>query len=256
LHQQFRGRLLSEGRLDGGGGLSVKTVRDILGILKGIFKRSKIPLSIDFQQASPKNECKEMRALDKTEREILKKQLIKNADEISIGVLLAMCSGVRIGELCALRWENIDLENKNLHIKNTLQRIPDLFAACAKTHVVVGSPKTRASVRTISLPDFLVDILTAKAKNPQAYFLSGAKDRFIEPRLVQYHFKKILKSCGIADANFHALRHTYATRCIELGFDAKTLSELLGHSNVNITLNRYVHSSQDLKREWMSKFIL
>lgn len=87
----------------------------------------------------------------------------------------------------------------------------------------------------------------------QGYLLTGSYERYIEPRNYQYHFKKILQQCKIPQTNFHTLRHTFATRCVELGFDVKTLSEILGHSNINITLNRYVHPSFNLKKQNMNK---
>jgi integrase len=173
-----------------------------------------------------------------------------------LGVLLSLYTGIRIGELCALRWENIDLTEKTMRINSTMQRIPDFTGGAAKTQVTITSPKSKCSVRTIPLPDFLAALLASFAAQPKAFLLTGEKLRFVEPRTVQNRFKAYIKACGIESANFHCLRHTFATRCVELGFDVKTLSEILGHSSVNITLGRYVHSSLDLKRTNMAKLTL
>ena len=121
-----------------------------------------------------------------------------------------------------------------------------------RTHIEIGEPKSQSSIRTIPIPDSIMKLLRSNYVEG-AYLLSGHSKYFIEPRTMENRFKSILKKCGIKDANFHSLRHTFATRCIEVGFDIKSLSEILGHANVNITLNRYVHPSMKLKRENMNK---
>ena len=134
-----------------------------------------------------------------------------------------------------------------------MQRLPnpDRFAL-KKTTVEIGEPKSQSSVRTIPLPEKLVSLLRSAYCN-DAYVLSGYKHYYIEPRTMENRFKAILKKCGIKDTNFHTLRHTFATRCVEVGFDVKTLSEILGHANVSITLNRYVHPSMKSKHENMNR---
>jgi len=126
-----------------------------------------------------------------------------------------------------------------------------------KTEVVITSPKSKSSVRDIPLPEFIVQNI--KSKNlyiPKAFLLSGDSSRYIEPRTLENRFKCCTRMCGIENVNFHMLRHTFATRCVEVGFETKSLSEILGHSSVNITLNRYVHSSMELKRLNMEKLYL
>ena len=122
-----------------------------------------------------------------------------------------------------------------------------------KTMVIIAEPKTECSIRTIPLPRQLIQIIKSSKLKQNGYLLTGSWEKYIEPRNYQYYFKKILRQCGIPQTNFHTLRHTFATRCVELGFDIKTLSEILGHSNINITLNRYVHPSFDLKKQNMNK---
>ena len=122
-----------------------------------------------------------------------------------------------------------------------------------RTKVITTPPKSTCSVREIPLPSDLFGLLKEMEMPADTYVLTGARDIYVEPRTMENRFKAIVKTCGIADANFHALRHTFATRCIELGFDAKSLSEILGHSSVKITMDRYVHPTMDLKQKNMEK---
>ena len=133
------------------------------------------------------------------------------------------------------------------------QRIQDRTNSEYKTRIVVTTPKSACSIRTIPVPHGLMTILTAHKASSTGYILTNSDQNPLEPRTMQNHFKKVLKNSGITSANYHSLRHTFATRCIELGFDVKSLSEILGHASVNITMNRYVHPSMDLKRENMQR---
>lgn len=198
-----------------------------------------------------------MRVLDKGEQEALLAILLHNTDLRKFGVLLCLYTGIRIGEICALKWENVDLINGVISIRKTLQRIQCIEPCTGrKTKVIITDPKSNCSIRDIPLPTFLTKMAQEYHSKPEAYVLTGCEEHYIEPRLLQYEFKKYIHACGLEGVNYHALRHTFATRCIELGFDAKTLSEILGHTNVNITLNRYVHSSLDTKRFCMEKLTI
>lgn len=135
----------------------------------------------------------------------------------------------------------------------THERIQDRTNSEYKTRIVVTTPKSACSIRTIPVPHGLMTILTAHKASSTGYILTNSDQNPLEPRTMQNHFKKVLKNSGITSANYHSLRHTFATRCIELGFDVKSLSEILGHASVNITMNRYVHPSMDLKRENMQR---
>ena len=128
-----------------------------------------------------------------------------------------------------------------------------LYEGGDKTKILIDSPKSPRSVREIPIPSFISPLLRNFAGYGHAHFLATCEADFIEPRTMQNHFAKIIRQANIADANYHALRHTFATRCIEAGVDIKSLSEMLGHANVNITLNRYVHSSLEQKRKGMKK---
>ena len=148
---------------------------------------------------------------------------------------------------------DIDLTNGFIYVSKTVQRINNNSEKGNKTKICIGEPKSSSSVREIPLPEFILEILRNYKRDKNCYILSGTQS-LIEPRTLQYRFKNILNSCGIRDVNFHILRHTYATLCIEIGFDVKALSELLGHTNVNITLNRYVHSSTEIKKKYIESF--
>lgn len=159
-------------------------------------------------------------------------------------------------EICALRWEDFDLENGLLHVKRSIQRIPNPDAAdnafAAKTKIIINDPKTNSSVRNIPIPAVFLPLFCQYRKNADFYVLTG-NDSYLEPKGYYRKYKQIMKKCGLGQFNYHALRHTFATRCIENDFDVKSLSEILGHANVSTTLQRYVHPSLRLKRQHMDR---
>ena len=260
LIEGFIRNQLDSGRLDGKGGLSPKTVTDILTIIKSSMeyaRYNRCDIICDLRKLTIRKNDKEMRVLTQTEQSALVNVLLTDTDRYKFGVLLSLYTGIRIGELCALRWEDISLPDSRLKVRKTMQRIQNTsIIAATKTKVVITEPKSQCSMRDIPLPRFIVEIAERFADSPNAFVLSGDKNKYVEPRTMQNHFKAYIKESRIEDANYHALRHTFATRCIEVGFDIKTLSEILGHANVNITLNRYVHSSFDLKCANMNKLSL
>lgn len=197
----------------------------------------------------PKGKAKEKSLLGKAEQTMLNNYLTSNPNASNVGILLSATTGIRIGELCALKWGNIDLEKRTLTIKNTVQRIKSIDGSTA-TKLIITLPKSNSSVRKIPLPDFIIPILRNLKGNNDYYILSGTR-AIIEPRTMQYRFKHILSDLNLPNVSFHSLRHGFATTCIALGFDVKTLSEILGHSSVEIILNRYVHSSMERKAEFM-----
>lgn len=237
--------------------LSAKTVMDTLSVLKGVFRyaANRYGLSLcDLRQICVHSKERQMRVLNRQEQEKLVGYLCENASLKNTGILVALFTGVRIGELCALKWESIRLDTEVIHISHTMQRMQKLEdREGTKTHVVITAPKSACSIREIPIPGFLIEILKKQVCESHCFLLSGSAKKQIEPRNLQNHFKNVLKKAGVAPANFHALRHTFATRSIELGFDIKSLSEILGHANVNITLNKYVHPSMMMKRENMEK---
>lgn len=239
-----------------GQGLSAKTVSDILSIIRNITKfavKKGINVGYDPGIIQVKQEPKQMQVLNKAEQNRLCEYILENQEPCNIGILLCLFTGLRIGEICALRWEDVSLSNQTLYIHQTLQRIQNPLDDGAKTQIIITTPKSACSIRTIPLPDEIYNVLIQYKKSSGGYLLTNDEYKFIEPRTMQNKFKKILKLNNIANTNFHALRHTFATRCIELGFDVKSLSEILGHASVNITMNRYVHPTLEMKKENMQK---
>lgn len=254
----FVAEKLKTGKLDASNGLSEKTVKDIMTLIKSVlrFAQDESLLSdVKINLKLPHEKKSDIRVLTKEEQSSLEKYLCSDIDESKLGVLLCMYTGLRIGEICALKWCDISLSEKTLTVNRTMQRIQTLDENCpSKTKITVTIPKSDCSLRIIPLPDCLTDKLKAfRPVSPAAYFLTGKSGRYIEPRTYQNRFKSYILNCGIENANFHSTRHTFATRCVEVGFEIKSLSEILGHANVNITLDRYVHPSFDLKRSNMNK---
>lgn len=238
-------------------GLSPKTQNDILCVVKQILNCAEAngyKNSINIKSLYVRQENSEMRVLSYEEQSVFIRYLFESPDLCKIGVYLCLYTGMRIGELCALRYGDISLEAQILSVRKTMLRV-QIEGKSPKTAVIVTEPKSRKSIRDIPLPAPLIEVISKwySSMKPTDYVLTGRSDKFIEPRLLEYRFKQYTKSCGLENVNFHALRHSFATRCVEAGFDIKTLSEILGHVNVNITLNRYVHSSMDLKMTNMEK---
>lgn len=236
--------------------LAPKTVSDILSRIKSIRKHAIMhgydvrfhPECIVIPQPIGK-----IRVLSFTEEAALIAYLEDHPGLTSLGILVCLFTGIRLGELCALKWSDISLAEKELHIKRTMQRLKNLDeSAEKKTYISIDEPKSKCSIRTIPIPDTIIDALL-KAYVSSGYLLTGSVHKFVEPRTMENRFKVILAECGISDANYHALRHSYATRCVEAGVDIKALSEMLGHANVNITLNRYVHPTMQFKHENVKK---
>ena len=257
LIEKFIGEKLQEGRLDKQGSLSPKTVTDIVTIIKSSIKYAQynnLLTNCNLQHITIKKKEKEMRVLTMSEQEALVHVLLYEMDLYKFGVFLSLYTGIRIGELCALKWKNLCIKQSVLRVRETMQRIQETNpSASKKTKIIITEPKSTASIRDIPLPSFLVEIAKPFINRPDTFVLSGDAVKYVEPRTMQNHFKIYIKASGYTYASFHALRHTFATRCIEVGFDLKSLSEILGHTNVNITLNRYVHSSFELKTNHMNK---
>ncbi len=173
-------------------------------------------------------------------------------DRFKLAVLLCLYTGLRLGELCALKWEDIDFENRLISVSRTVQRL-SVEDYHAKTMLLETTAKSRYSKREIPVLQEVLELLP-QFQNGKEYVFGG--DKPVEPRTMQNHFKQIQKEAGTEDKNFHTLRHTFATNCIERGTDPKSLSELLGHSDIQITLNRYVHPSMEIKRKHLGSLSL
>ena len=249
--EDFSGALLHEKQL------SPKTVRDILTCLRAVIRYTAKqfpgllpPVDIVY----PKEMPKEMRVLSPAEQKRLMEYLLADMDACKFGVLLALLTGLRIGEICALRWDDIDLKDKTIHVHATMQRLKDTAGGeGGKTKIVIGSPKSDKSVRTIPMTEQAALLCMRMQTKSRAAFVLTGTERHMEPRTLQYRLKKYTAACKLEGVHFHTLRHTFATRAVEVGFEIKTLSEILGHSTTTVTLDRYVHSSLELKRANMCK---
>lgn len=251
----FANSLLINGGINNQG-LSCSTVAEIISIMNSLrIYAMKRDCTVLFSPecVTLKREQKKIRVFSMDEEACLITYLCENMDMTMLGILLCLFTGIRIGELCALKWDEINLSEQTLQIRRTMQRIRVDGSQGRKTEVKLCEPKSICSIRTIPLPDMLIELLS-QYYAPGTFLLTGDSSRYVEPRTIQYRFKNILKACNISEANFHTTRHTFATRCIELGFDVKSLSEILGHSSVAITMNRYVHPTMALKAENMNRF--
>lgn len=235
-------------------GLAAKTVAYALSLTKAVIKyasRMKYMTDRTALDVSVKVKNAPLRVLSVQEQQILISEFTEELDFTGLGIYICLFTGIRVGELCALTWDDISLENNMIHIHRTMQRIqtPD---GKKKTAILIAEPKSQCSIRDIPIAGTLREKLMQQSVK-EGYVLTRNKNRYVEPRTMQNRFKSIVERCGIRDAHFHTLRHTFATRCIEVGFDVKSLSEILGHANVSITLNRYVHPSMELKQKNMDK---
>lgn len=237
------------------GRLSVRYVSDILVLMKSIFKYAAREYGIKnvFDGITmPKRTPGEVKLLSPAEQNTLKNYISIAPSRVGLGIALAMYMGLRIGELCALRWEDIDLQKRILTVSKTIQRI-GCVSGDKRTKLIITEPKSRNSSRIIPIPECIITMLTAFKSDEESYILTGT-EKPMEPRSLQYRFTRILKKLGLPQLHFHSLRHLFASRAIELNFDMKTLSELLGHSSIELTMRLYVHSSLDRKKACMDKF--
>ena len=249
----FLNRKRKNGRLHGGG-LSPKSVRDIGVLIKAALRLATEEYHFYCDALTvklPKAKQKKIEPFSAWELDQLGKVLSPSANHKDAGILLSANGGLRLGEVCALRVSDIDFQNGTVSIVREVLRIK----VGEKTQLVVQPPKSDASVRTVPLPDdmmaYLKKAVSGLPKN--AYVLTGKTDKPMEPRTYQYYFESVLRRCGIRKRNYHTLRHSYATRCIEKGVDVKSLSEMLGHADVTTTLRLYVHPSMDSKRQAVQK---
>lgn len=269
--QEFINREYDCGKLtDGkeGEGLSPKTIRNInLMIHKTLKKANELDLIpknyAEFVQL-PRCHKPKVRVLTPSEHKRLLLTLQHSEEPLRFGVYLSLVTGMRLGEVLGLRWIDIDLVDNVLRIERTVSRLCSVDGE--GTQLVVGTPKTDSSLRDIPFSDTVKEEFIKyrkwqdkylKIKQPKKgdYVLMMRRGYPVEPKTMQDGFKRILDAAGIRDINFHALRHTFATRAIEDHMDPKTLSVLLGHADVSTTLNRYAHVLEQQKRKAMEMYL-
>lgn len=215
-------------------------------ILKYISNHYSIELPL-CKCAKITNKAKPTETFTITEQSALFLSLENDMDIYKAAISLSFQTGMRLGEICSLKWEDIDFEHRTIRVNRTVQRLA-VENAHTRTLLVETEPKSLFSKREIPVSQGVTNMLMHFC-HVGDYVFGGAKP--MEPRTLQNRFKNILHASGIIYRNFHVLRHTFATNCIANGMDVKSLSEILGHANVNITLNRYVHPSMETKRSFM-----
>ncbi|MCM1557819.1 MAG: site-specific integrase [Anaeroplasma bactoclasticum] len=236
--------------------LASNTVCRIVSVLKQAFN---LASNLDLISKNPTTTIKlpttsekEVLAFTREEQKIVEEYCLKSIKNNYIGIIICLYTGIRLGELLALTWDDIDFNKKYLYIKKTSYTL----RKDKKKVFVVESPKTKKSNRVIPLPDKIINLLSIYKKNSSCeYIIHTRRNTMVETRSYQRSFQSILNKCKIKHYNFHCLRHTFATRALELGMDIKTLSEILGHTNVAITLNRYAHSLLEYKIQEMNKIV-
>lgn len=248
----FLERKLTNGRIDGSGGLSPSYVRSIMLVISAAIKYAvdeQLCLPLKTPVCKPTTPKPELIILSLEEQKKLEAALLNNLDLTCAGILISLHTGLRIGEICGLAWEDVDLDSMVIHVRHTVARIKNDNA----TTLILDTPKTKASRRDIPISSVLLPVLQKlKSISNKGFVITGTNE-FMKPRTFEYRYHRILDATGVVSVNYHALRHTFATRCIEVGVDVKSLSEILGHGNVSITLNTYVHSSLEMKRNQLEK---
>lgn len=235
-------------------GLSQKTVKDILIVLKMILKfgaKNKWIHFTPFQIQYPTlRENQQIEVLSRTHQKKVMNYIQEHFTFRNLGIYICLSSGIRIGEICALTWEDVDTDNGIIHIRKTIQRIYIIENGERRTELLLDSPKTKNSIREIPMSRELLRMLKPfkKIVNPTFFVLTN-DSKPTEPRTYRSYYKNLMRLLEIPEIKFHGLRHSFATRCIESKCDYKTVSVLLGHSNISTTLNLYVHPNLEQKKK-------
>lgn len=240
-------------------GLGYKSIKDVIIVLKMVLKYgakkgyTAVPAWDIIIPSERKNENIEVFTVD-TQKRVMQ-YIKKNFTFKNFGIYLCLSSGLRIGEVCALQWKDLDVVAGVISVHKTIGRIYVIEENKTKhTEILIDTPKTRNSVRDVPMPNELIRIVKPlmKVVNPEYYILTNEKLP-IEPRTYRNYYKKLMSQLNIPKLKFHGLRHSFATRCIECNCDYKTVSVILGHSNISTTLNLYVHPNYDQKKKCINK---
>lgn len=241
-------------------GLSEKTIRDIIIVLKMILKFGIKNGYLKYVQIDAKfpskQEKKDLDVLSKADQKKFMEHLRNNFTFKNLGIFICLSTGMRIGEICGLRWCDVDTAEGVIKVRHTLQRIYIIEGETRHTELLLDTPKTANSVRDIPMSSELLKMLKSlnKVVNENYYVISN-DIKPIEPRTYRNYYKKLCKQLDIPELKFHGLRHSFATRCIESKADYKTVSVLLGHSNISTTLNLYVHPNKEQKKKTIDKML-
>ena len=239
-----------------GQGLSEKTVRDMVTLLKGIlrfgYEKEMCRLPAWDVRYPVSGACDGMKVLSTDGLRRLARYLRENFSWKNLGILIAINTGMRIGEVCGLQWQDIDREKGVFRVSKTVERI----WVDGKSSVIINTPKTKSSRREVPVSHSLMNQLRPflRVMNPEHYIVSCAPSP-CEPRILRNHFKRVMSELGMDSVRFHGLRHSFATKLIETGCDTKSVSVILGHSSVTTTMNLYVHPTQEQKRKGIDKMV-
>lgn len=255
LINEFLSKKLKSGRLDGSGGLSASYVRGMALIISSALKYGAIEglcEPIKGRILKPTIPKCELTVLTPDLQKSLEEAIASEISPTGIGIIISLYTGLRIGEICALKWSDVDLDRGVLYVRHTVARVRS-DGSTKKTLLIIDQPKTPSSRRTIPISPMLSDLLLKyRAISPSPYVVSD-KESFLSPRTYESRFHRFMARLGVDKCSYHMLRHTFATRCIQAGVDVKSLSEILGHADASITLNTYVHSSLETKIQQLEK---
>lgn len=239
-------------------GLSTKSVKDILIVLKmvmkfGVKKEWMTYYEWDIKYP-PSSENKVLDVLSVTNHRKILNHIQSHFTFMGLGIYISLSTGLRIGEICALKWSDINVTDGILTVNRTIERIYIIEGEKKHTELVINTPKTKNSCREIPMNKELLGMLKPlkKVVNDDYYILTN-DERPTEPRTYRNYYKRLMEKLDIPKLKYHGLRHSFATRCIEVGCDYKTVSVLLGHSNISTTLNLYVHPNMEQKKRCIDK---
>jgi len=253
--QRFTTELLQSGNIKTKKGLSANSVNSIITVIQNSLKAAYAIGQVKEYSANkikrPKAREKQVTCFTPIEQKQIEQAVLNGKKPKMFGVVLCLYTGLRIGELLALEWKDVDFQNGIITVSKSCHDGKDDYGKFAR---ITDTPKTETSQRVIPFPKQLIPYLRDLKKDAKSeYVVASNSDKLISVRAYQRSFELFLKRLNIPHKGFHSLRHTFATRALECGMDVKTLSEILGHKNANVTLNRYVHSLMDHKKEMMNR---
>ena len=265
---EFFTMLAQEGKSDGCSGLSISTLNSVRYVIQAAMKYALLYHQADITNLrdsilssrlsyGKKNPGTELKILSDEELFKIQEHLFHTQrDGYATGILLSLLTGLRLGETCGLQWSDFDWHHSVISVSKTVQRIQTENRAGKKTALYVSSPKSQTSMRLIPIPECIrSDLYKISEEQKKGDFLVTKSEKIPDPRTTEYRFHRILSDLGLQRRNFHILRHTFATQCVESGMDVKTLSSILGHSSITITMNLYVHPTEEMKRRELNQMI-
>lgn len=254
IAQQFVTHLTNKGNLKNGKGLAANTINSVITVIQQSMNTAHLMGFVDRYDMNnikrPKIQEKPVESFSVSEQKKIEQAVRADKREKMMGIIICLYTGLRIGELMALQWDAIDLPKRQIHVFRSCHDGKDQNN---KTCRIIETPKTASSNRVIPIAKQLVPILKDMKKRSNSPYVITNKGKIPSVRSYQRSFELLLKKIGIPKRGFHSLRHTFATRAVECGMDVRSLAEILGHKNSNITLNRYVHSMMEHKMSMMDK---